>query len=527
MNEVLSWIQTHPLSAMVFTPLVGMVAVLLLPGSARSAIRWTSALAAAVPLALAVWLYGAFDRTTSAMQLVERAPWIPAYNIHYTVGVDGLSVTMVLLTALLSFLCVFASWGIEKGVKGFFAMFLLLETGMMGVFVALDFFLFYIFWEVMLLPMYFLIGIWGGPRREYAAIKFFLYTLAGSVLMLLVMLAFYWGSDVDGRRSFDLVRLADQTTHVGLLRENPILIDFRVPFWIPFLGTHVDVSYRMLLFLGLFVGFAIKVPVFPFHTWLPDAHVEAPTPVSVILAGVLLKMGTYGILRISYPILPDATMAFAWVLAILGVVNILYGAFCALAQKDLKKMVAYSSISHMGYVLLGMAAFTGAAINGAVLQMFNHGTITAMLFLLVGVVYDRAHHRDIDGFGGLALRVPRYTGITTLAWFAALGLPGLSGFWGEALVFLGAYQNAATRLHAVFSVCGIVVTAGYMLWSLQRIFLGPLNEKYKDLPEINGREVFTLAPLAAVVVILGVYPRPVLDMISVSLDAIVKGVLGA
>ncbi len=516
------WILTHPLSTMIFAPAVGMAVVLALPRGALSAIRWVSALFAAVPLALSIWLYGAFDRSVPGMQLVERFAWIPAFNIEYYVGVDGLSVTMILLTGLLSFLCIFASWGIEKGAKGFFAMFLFLEAGMIGVFAALDFFLFFIFWEIMLLPMYFLIGIWGGPRREYAAIKFFLYTLAGSVLMLLVMIGLYWGSNVDGHHSFDLVRLADQSTHVGILKSNPILVDFRVPL----LGTEIDLSYRMLLFLGLFIGFAIKVPVFPFHTWLPDAHVEAPTPISVILAGVLLKMGTYGILRISYPILPDATLAFAWMLAILGVVNILYGAFCALAQSDLKKMVAYSSISHMGYVLLGMASFTDAGMNGALMQMFNHGTITAMLFLLVGVVYDRAHHRNIDGFGGLGAVVPRYTGIVALAWFAALGLPGLSGFWGEALVFIGAYQNEATRLHAVLSVCGIVVGAGYMLWSLQRVFLGPVNEKYKALPEINAREIATLVPLAILVIGLGVWPAPLLAMFRASVTALRVAVLG-
>ncbi len=522
MSDVVSCVLSHPLSTMVFAPVAGMAAVLALPRGAVSAIRWISAFFAAIPLVLAVWLYGAFDRASGAMQLVERTSWIPAYNIEYYVGVDGLSVTMVLLTALLSFLCIFASWGIEKGVKGFFAMFLLLEAGMMGVFVSLDFFLFYVFWEVMLLPMYFLIGVWGGPRREYAAIKFFLYTLAGSVLMLLVILAFYWGSAVDGHRSFDIVKLADQTTHTGMLRDNPMLVAFRIPV----IGTEIDVSYRMLLFLGLFIGFAIKVPVFPFHTWLPDAHVEAPTPISVILAGVLLKMGTYGILRISYPILPDATLAFAWILAGLGVVNILYGAFCAMAQTDLKKMVAYSSVSHMGYVLLGMASFTDAGLNGALFQMFNHGTITAMLFLLVGVVYDRAHHREIAGFGGLGVQVPRYMGITTLAWFAAIGLPGLSGFWSEAMVFLGSFQNPATRLYAVLAVGGIVIGAGYMLWSLQRIFLGPLNEKYKDLPEINGREIFTLAPLGAIVIFLGVYPMPVLNLIRASVESLRGMVVG-
>jgi NADH-quinone oxidoreductase subunit M len=512
------FIGAHLLTLMTFVPTLGALLVLALPGTVRSAVRWISLGATAVPLVLACFLLAGFDRANNhpymseaSFQFAEEAAWIPQYNIQYLMGVDGVSVTMVLLTALLSFLCVIASWNIEKGPKGYFSLFLFLETGMMGVFCALDFFLFYVFWEVMLLPMYFLIGIWGGPRREYAAIKFFLYTLFGSVLMLLVLLAAYWGSDVPGvGHTFDLRALADPANQVGLLKENPTVAQI------------FNVHFRMLLFLALFIGFAIKVPIFPFHTWLPDAHVEAPTAVSVILAGVLLKMGTYGLLRIAYPLLPDAAMGFSGWLALLGVVNILYGACCAMAQSDLKKLVAYSSISHMGFVCLGMAAFTPYAMHGAVLQMFNHGTITAMLFLLVGVVYDRAHHRDIDGFGGLGVRVPVYTGMTSLAFFASLGLPGLSGFIGEALVFLGAYQNPLMRTYAVVSVAGIVITAGYLLWALQRIFLGQLNEKYRDLPEINVRELCTLVPLAVIVVVLGIYPSPVLDLISASLGELIS-----
>jgi NADH-quinone oxidoreductase subunit M len=279
-------------------------------------------------------------------------------------------------------------------------------------------------------------------------------------------------------------------------------------------------SFQLIVYAGLFIAFAIKVPVFPFHTWLPDAHVEAPTAISVILAGILLKMGIYGILRISYPVLPVATIYFAGGLALLGVINILYGALCAMAQKDLKKLVAYSSVSHMGYCLLGMAALTPAGMNGAVLQMFNHGTSTAMLFLLVGVIYDRAHHRDIDGFGGLAVQMPVYTGIVSIAFFATLGLPGLSGFISEALVFIGAYPVFKTL--TIIAVCGIVLTAGYILWTLQRMFLGTLNEKYKTLPDINGRELFTLVPLAMIVVFLGIFPMPVLNLMSRSLEWVVQ-----
>src|SRR5216110_190111 len=359
----------HVLSYMTFIPLAGAVVVLLLPGKSHNLIRWVAAVFTAPPLVMAMWLFANFDPAKTGFQFREEVAWIPAYNIKYFVGIDGLSISMVLLTALLCFLCIFASWGIDKAVKGYFALFLLLDTGMMGVFVALDFFLFYIFWELMLLPMYFLIGIWCGPRREYAAIKFFLYTLAGSVLMLLALLALYVSQTP---HTFDMTKLIAARATYGA-------------------------NFQTVLWIALFIGFAIKIPAFPFHTWLPDAHVEAPTAISVILAGILLKMGTYGILRINYGILPAATLApfwgghsvAFWLLAALGTLNIVYGAVCAMAQEDLKKLVAYSSISHMGYVMLGMASFTPQGINGAVLQMFNHGTVTAMLFLLVGVIYDQ------------------------------------------------------------------------------------------------------------------------------------------
>ena len=493
------------LSVMTYIPLLGMIIILALPRNNPNLVRWVAVGVTAIPLALGVYLYLSFDRSTASMQFVEQFDWIKPFNIQYYMGIDGLSIPMVLLTVLLTFLCVIASWGIETGVKGYYAMFLFLETGMMGVFCALDFFLFFVLWEIMLLPMYFLIGIWGGKEKVYAAIKFFLYTLFGSVLMLLVMVGMYYYSEP---HTFNLLQLAQGHMFLG---KTVMLFGHQLP---------VD----KLFWIGLFIGFAIKVPVWPFHTWLPWAHVEAPTAVSVILAGVLLKMGTYGILRMNYPILPEATLWAAEFMMVLGIINILYGAFCAMAQKDLKKLVAYSSVSHMGYVMVGMASFTTAGVNGAVLQMFNHGTSTAMLFLLVGVIYDRAHHRWIvkpdgsKGFGGIAAVVPVYTGIMAIALFASLGLPGLSGFISEALVFLGAFSNPRFQTYVVIGSLGILLGAAYLLWMFMRVFLGPLNEEYKDLKDMNFREIFTLMPLCALVIILGVYPMPVLNLMGSTIE---------
>ena len=496
----------HLLSWMIFFPLIGAGLILLVPKRYPTLMKLIAVAATIPPLWWAANLYVQFDRWGTGFQYVEKVPWIKAFNIHYSLGIDGISVPMVLLTALLSFLCVIASWNINEHVRGYFALFLLLNTSMVGVFCALDFFLFYVFWELMLLPMYFLIGVWGGPNKEYAAIKFFLFTLVGSVLMLIVMLVFYFGSvePTTGLHSFDLTILADQAVHQDLLK---------------------DTTIRWLCYLGLFIGFAIKIPLVPFHTWLPDAHVEAPTAISVILAGVLLKMGTYGILRISYPVLPDMARAFALYAAIFGLVSIIYGALCAMAQTDLKKLIAYSSISHMGFVMLGMSVFSNTtAINGAVLQMFNHGTVTAMLFLLVGVIYDRAHIRDIDGFGGLAKTMPIYAGYTGLAFFAGLGLPGLSSFISEALVLVGSFQQY--KIITITATTGIILTAAYFLWTMQRMFLGPQNMKYAKLPDVSLREAFTLTPLALIVILLGFYPMPVLDLIGTTLKHTVAMVVG-
>jgi len=492
------------LSIITFAPLAGALLILLMPSKNRRTIQWISVIFTAIPLVLAFRIYQNYLPSNTGIneadlfQFVEKYPWISSFKINYYVGVDGLSVTMVFLSALISFIGVFASFGIQKAIKGYFALYLLLATAMMGVFVALDFFLFYVFWEVMLLPMYFLIGIWGGPRREYAAIKFFLYTLFGSVFMLLVMLFFYFNAN-----TFSLVELSS----IMVSRQYPGYLNIE--------------SLRIAAWVLLFIGFAIKIPAFPFHTWLPDAHVEAPTAISVILAGVLLKMGTYGLLRISYPLLPQETFLLAPIaLGTLGVVNIIYGAFVAMAQNDLKKLIAYSSISHMGYVMLGMAAFNVAGLNGAIFQMFNHGTITAMLFIMVGVIYDRAHHRNIDELGGLIQQMPRYAAFTAFAFFAGLGLPGLSGFISEVLVFMGAFE--VYPVLTVIAVSGVVLTAAYLLWAYMRVFFDKLQERYKGFPDINKVEVFSVLPVAFFILLLGVYPAPYLKLVEPTMTKMVS-----
>jgi len=524
---ILSWIA--------LLPIVGMIIVLMIPKEQRQAIRWGSLFFTAVQLALAVIIFLKFDKgmtginTQEGMQFVERAAWIDIksvawfgrIHIEYLLGIDGLSVSMVLLTALISFIAVISSWTIDQSVKGYFAMLLLLDTGMMGVFVALDFFLFYVFWEVMLLPMYFLIGVWGGPRREYAAIKFFLYTLFGSVLILLAMIALYFSVNVYIDPAGVIYSVAD-AMKTGARDMEKIYTFNMIAMMDPgnlvpdslLAGFHT--SWRYLAYVALFIGFAIKVPLVPFHTWLPDAHVEAPTAISVILAGVLLKMGTYGMLRVSFPMFPDAMKHYAWELAVFGVISMVYGALVAMAQTDFKKLIAYSSVSHMGVVVLGMASMNTQGITGAVFQMFNHGTITAMLFLIVGVIYDRAHTRGLDEFGGLMNQMPRFAGVMTVAFFAALGLPGLSGFISEAFSLLGAFQTF--RELTIIAAVTIVLTAAYMLWVLQRVFLGTLPEKWKGLTDMDGRETLMLGVLASIVIFLGVYPSPMLDLMNTSLN---------
>ncbi len=482
-------------------PIIGMALVLLAP---RAVGRVVSLAATLGTLAISVLVWQQFSTQNGAMQLVKRVGWISQFNIEYHLGVDGLSMALVLLTGVIAVVGVIASWNIgeetgrEGTEKAYFAMYLLLVAGMYGFFVSLDLILFYVFFELTLLPMYFLIGVWGGPRREYAAIKFFLYTLFGSVFMLVAILALYFQSGPEGARTFSIPDLAQAGLPVGVVN------------W---------------LWIGFYLGFAIKVPIFPFHTWLPDAHVEAPTPISVILAGVLLKMGTYGLVRMNVQVLGGASEKLWTFLAVVAVVNIVYGSFCAMAQKDLKKLVAYSSVGHMGFVLLGIAARTPEGLNGAIFQMVSHGLLSGMLFLVVGVIYNRAHHRyivypedrelldlyHIDpakagklGFGGLATTMPVYTGIMTVAFFGSLGLPGMSGFIGEALALMGAWR--VYPVLTIISAIGILLGAAYFLWTIQRMFLGNENPDWKNLPDINSRELLALVPLGALVVVLGVLP---------------------
>lgn len=505
------------LSILTFLPVIGMIITAFLPKDNIKVIRGVTVAVTGLQIIFAIMVWMNFNTALPGIndmktyQFVERFSWIrisglPIFGniaIDYTMGIDGISVTMIILTALISFIGAIASFSVSKQIKGYFMMYLLLVTGMMGVFCALDFFLFYIFWELMLLPMYFLIGIWGGPRREYAAIKFFIYTLFGSIFMLLAMIGLNMTTvvQVGGIQwhTFNLIDMMNPINHL------PGAI---------FTGTLT--TWRYIGYLALFLGFAIKIPMFPFHTWLPDAHVEAPTAISVILAGVLLKMGTYGILRICFGIFPDIAAATSKYMVIFGVINIVYGAFCAMAQKDLKKLIAYSSVSHMGYVLLGMAALNSQGMVGALFQMFNHGTITAMLFLSVGVLYDRAHTRGLNEFGGLANKMPRYFAFIVISYFASLGLPGFSGFISEAFVFLGAFQ--VFQFWTIIATLGIILTAAYMLWALQRMFLGTLPERWEGLTDMNSREMVSLLPLAVIVIFFGIYPSPILNLMTTSVN---------
>ena len=506
------------LNWLIFIPLIGAVLVLAAPRSYAKAITWAATFAVFL---LSCAMFGPFlpgsDFWTGGygygenMQFESLAPWIHVgdFQINWHVGLDGISFPLIILTTLITWLSAWASWNFEtwsvnRGPKGYFALFLLLETGVLGTFAALDFFLFYIFWEVMLLPMYFLIGVWGGPRKEYAAIKFFLYTLAGSVLMLVALLAMYFasGEALGGAGTFNLLQYATDSRIVALFNDPERMF--------------LSWNFGKAMFVMLFIGFMIKVPLFPFHTWLPDAHVEAPTPISMILAGILLKLGAYGFFRVCYPIFPAAAESLALAVAVLGVINIIYGALCCLAQTDFKRLVAYSSISHMGYVVLGTAIMTDIGFQGAMFQVLAHGISSPMCFFLVGVIYDRAHHRDINRFGGLWLTMPRYGSLATLGFFASLGLPSLCGFIGEIWVLLGTFNAPFpwARPMAIVAAFGVVLTAAYILWMIQRVYLGKKKEDYADFPDATGRETAILLPMAALAIFMGILPSYTFDLMN-------------
>jgi NADH-quinone oxidoreductase subunit M len=488
----MNFYRDHILSVITYTPLLGAL-VLLLPGLGQrpNAVRWIANVFGFVGFLVSLPLWFWFDRGAAGFQFVEKGSWIPGIGVQYLFGVDGMSVLLILLTTLLGFIAILSSWSaVEDRVRAYYVFLLLLQAGMLGVFCALDMFLFYVFWEVMLVPMYFLIGIWGGARRLYAAIKFFLYTLVGSVVMLLGILALYFHSK----------RALPPFAQTGT---------FDVTQWYA-MGVPADLQFWV--FLAFFLGFAIKVPMFPFHTWLPDAHVEAPTAGSVILAGVLLKMGTYGFLRFSMPLLPAATVAAVPWVAALAIIGIVYAALVTLVQQDMKKLVAYSSVSHLGFVMLGMFALNPLGLEGSVLQMLNHGLSTGALFLLVGIVYERRHTRLISEYGGLAHVMPVYATLSLIVFLASMGMPLLNGFIGEFMILQGAFS--ANRVWAYWAVSGIVLGAAYLLWLYQRVFWGTItNEKNRHLADLNARELATLIPLVALCFWIGLYPKPFLDFL--------------
>jgi NADH-quinone oxidoreductase subunit M len=489
----------NPLILVTFFPLVGVLALLFIPSDRKNALRWTALAASLATFGLSIWMLTLFDKSNPDLQLGFSLPWIQVagWNISFAMGVDGLSILLVLLTTFLTPISILSTWtAVKERVKDFMVFFLLLEVGMLGVFLAQDLFLFYIFWEFTLVPMYFLIGIWGGPRRIYAAIKFFLYTMAGSILMLLAIL---W---------------------LGIYQGT-----FSVPDLITMGG--IPANIQLWLFLAFAAAFAIKVPMWPLHSWLPDAHVEAPTAGSVILAGVLLKMGTYGFLRFNLPMFPEAAVKAAPWMALLAVIGIIYGAAVSYAQKDIKKLVAYSSVSHLGFVMLGLFALNPQGIEGGILQMINHGLSTGALFLLVGMVYEQTHTREFSVYGGLWKIMPIYGTVMLIVSLSSMGLPGLNGFIGEFAILLGAFGSTAigSPWFAGIAAAGVIMAAVYILYMFQKMFLGPegsIVEEVKKhghaLRDLNWREIATVAPLLVLIFWIGLYPKPFFELMAPAVD---------
>ena len=487
------------LSLIMFTPLAGAVVLLFVNKRDGDTIRWIANVTAGAGFLVSLPLWFSFDASGAEYwQFVERLPWIPSIGAEYHLGVDGFSALLVLLTTLMGVIAILSSWtAITERVKEYYIFMLVLQTGMIGAFVALDFLLFFVFWEVMLVPMYFLIGIWGSDNRLYSAIKFFLFTLVGSVVMLLGILAVYFYSEsVTGVYTFDITQFHE------------LNMPFDLQWWV---------------FLAFFLGFAVKVPMFPFHTWLPDAHTDAPTAGSVILAAVLLKMGTYGFIRFSLPILPEATAAFVPWVAALSIIGIIYGALVAMAQHDWKRLVAYSSVSHMGMVMLGMFALTPVGITGSIVQQINHGISTGALFLIVGIVYERRHTREIAEYGGLSKIMPAFAAVFLIMTMSSIGLPTLNGFIGEVLILQGIF--VVNMWWAAAAATGIVLGAAYMLWLYQRTMFGTVdNPKNENLPDLNLREWATFVPLIILAVWIGLYPKPFIDRLDTSVDHVMSRV---
>ncbi len=475
------------LSIIIFLPLAGVLAGAFINKDNKSAIKWFTLILTVLEFIVSLFLVLWFDSSITSMQFVEKYSWIPVYNINYHIGIDGLSLLLILLTTFLTPLVLLGSWTyIKQREKEYFLWFMVLEAGMIGVFASLDLILFYVFWEAMLIPMYLIIGIWGGPRRIYAAVKFFIYTMFGSLLMLVAIIYLYFAYGAQtGTYTFDLLKLY---------------------------GISLPLHVQAWLFAAFALSFAIKVPLFPFHTWLPDAHVEAPTGGSVILAGVLLKMGTYGYMRLAMPLFPVAANALLPYIALLAIIGIIYGALVAMMQPDIKKLVAYSSVSHLGFVILGLMTLNIQGVDGGVLQMINHGLSTGALFLLVGMLYERRHTREISQFGGIAKVMPVFATIFMIVTLSSIGLPGLNGFIGEFLILIGSFF--ANPLYAVFAGTGVILGAVYMLRTYQKVFFGKItNEANSGLKDLNIREIIVMAPILIMIVWIGVYPKPFLKII--------------